>query len=302
MSTPPIPYAPEEAPLFATIRRRPELLLRELLWRWSCAGLILALAGYDGWRIWSRSLPRLRTTGVFALSPDGVLEDPSGLLHKFSEVVRLFGPQIERACYGLAPLAIFCWVCAFAWGRSAVLARFDPELPRRPWLLAESEAFRIIGLLTLAVAWGTVIQALYHWLVEGASPHEFLFVVAALTATGVELAYSAHFRRAAIVASALALVERRSVWSVFRRAWGLHRTDEVQPLVHAVRRIRLLLSLAGVGLMFVPAPFGLGWPLIAWWVAWSLPPLAVADAWRLGAFLELLQVLRARGEPAKPRP
>ncbi len=295
MSTPPIPYAPKEAPLFAEIRRRPHLFLRELGWRWSTAALLLAIAGYDGRRIWSRSLPSLRATGVFALSPDGALENPTHLLDVFNGIVRLFGPQIERACYGLLPLAIFCWVCAFAWGRTAVLQRFDPTLPRRPWLLAESEAFRICGLLAFAVVWGVVVQALYHSLAEGASPHPFLFLLSALAVTGVELAYSAHFRRAAVLASALVLVERRSVWSVFRRAWGLHRADEVQPIRQAVIRIRFLLTLAGVGLVFVPAPFGLGWPLVAWWVAWSLPPLAVADAWRLGAYLELVRVLRERG-------
>ena len=294
MSTPPIPYAPREAQLFAEFRRRPGLLVRELAWRWSCVALLLAIAGYDGWRIWNHSLPGLRATGVFALSPDGALENPVHLLDVFSAIVRLFGPQIERACYGLAPLAIFCWICAFAWGRSVVLARFDPTLPRRPWLLAEGEAFRICGLLAFAVAWGAIIQALYHRLVEGASPHLFLFLIFALAITGVELAYSGHFRRAAILASALALVERRSLWSVFRRAWGLHRADEVQPLRNAVNRIRFLLTLAGVGLLFVPAPFGLGWPLVAWWVVWSLPPLAMADAWRLGAYLELLRVLRGR--------
>ncbi len=294
MTTPPIPYAPEEAPLFDEIRQRPGLLLRELAWRWGCAALLLAVAGYDAYRIWAASLPRLSATGVFALSPDGVLENPLHLLDICSAVCSLYLPQTERAFWGLAPLAIFCWALAFGFGRTAVLARFDPRLPRRPWLLAESEAVRLVGLLFLAVVWGALVQVFYRLLMHGG--HWFLLLICCAAVTVLELIYSGQFRRAMVIALALALMERRSLWSALPQAWGMHRHEVLQPLNRAVGRIRFLLLLMGLALAFVPAPFGLGWPLFVWWGAWSLPPLALADAWRLGAFFSLVQALRGLAE------
>ncbi len=296
MSSPSIPYAPEEAPLFDEFKRRPTLLLRELAWRWGCAGLLLALAGYDGWRIWSRSGAAVRDTGVFALSPQGVLEDPAHVLSIFSALLSLFLPQIERAFWGLAPLAIFCWSLAFAFGRTAVLARFDPRLPRRVWLLAESEAAKLAGLLALAAAWAALVQLCFRFLMRGGSPHWFLLLVCCGAATALELVYSGQFRRAMVIALALALVERRSLWRALPRAWGMHRHEILQPLKRAVNRIRFLLFLVGLVLAFVPAPFSFGWALLVWWGLWSLLPLAVADAWRLGAFFGLLQALRTLEE------
>jgi hypothetical protein len=291
MSTSPPRLDAETPTLLGILRQRPGLLIRELCWRWSYGGILLALAGYDGWRIWSRSLPAIRATGVLSLSESGVLANPLQALTGFSTALGIVWPQIERACWGLAPLAIFCWVFAFAWGRSWVLKRYDPRLPQRFWLQAGTELlFLSLSVLTILLS-GWLLQSLGA-VVKNETLGGLAIFVILLTAVGLALAYNNRFRRALVIARAIALLHLLPFGKAFGYAWKLDRGERVRVLKKAVGRVRWMVLALAVVLTFVPAPFGLGWPLLAWWTLLSLPTLAATDAWQLGATLAVLQTFR----------
>ena len=295
MSTFSLPLAPQKVLLFADLRQRPALLVRELLWRWLCGGVLLALAGYDGWRIWNASLPALQSTGLFRLSADSLLQDPSQLSTAFAAASSIVRPQIEHAALGLAPLAIFCWVGAYALGRASVLALYDRRLPRRPWLLAACEGTRVGALLAASALWSALIQLASTVALRGASPNLLLYAVLALAATGAVLLLWGRVARAVELAQALALVESLAFSDALWRAWRLDRAlaaQQVRPIRKAAGRARLLLLVAAFVLTLLPAPFGTGWPLVVWWVALSLALLAAADAVRLGVLFALLGMAR----------
>ncbi len=295
MSSSSLPLAPRKVSLFADLRQRPALLLRELAWRWLCGGVLLALAGYDGWRIWTASLPALEATGLFRLSGDSLLQDPLQLFTAFTAAVGMVRPQVEHAAVGLAPLAIFCWVAAFALGRASVLARYDARLPRRPWLLAACEGVRVGALLGASAVWSGLIQLASAVALRGGAPNPLLYAVLALGATAGVLLLWARVARAVELSQAVALVERLSFQNAFRRAWGFDRALAAQllrPIRKAAGWARLALLGAAFVLTLLPAPFAAGWPLFAWWGALSLVLLAAADAVRLGVLFALLSMVR----------
>lgn len=289
---------PPAVPLFTPLRERPGLLLLELAWRWLCGGFLLLLAGYEGWRIWAASVPQLRALGLLNLSPGSALEDPGQALSALSQSGAFLLPQVERATWGLAPLGIFVWVAAFALGRTAVLARFDPRLPRRPWLLAQAEGFRVVGLLGIGAAWSTLAASVLHRLATDAPAFPSLLLL--LCVTVAALLFTEPLRRTMQIAAILALVGNRSLLSTWRRAWSFHKTPAAQPIREAVKRVRRLALLLGLVLAFVPSPFPFGPWLLAWWLLLTLPSLAAADAWRLGATFAVLRTMEANAGQRRP--
>lgn len=293
MTNPPdlLTPASSDVSLFEAVRHRPGLLMLELAWRWLAGSFLWLMAGYEGWRIWTASLPRLHLIGLIDLSPVGLLEDPSQGLPMLADTVAVLQPQVERAAWGLAPLAIFLWVAAYALGRTAVMARFDASLPRRPWLLAEIEAARILTQLALAGLWGMLAEAVYHRFVHDQASGFLSCLLVAISVAA--LMFATPVRRTLQIATLLALVENRSLRSVLRRAWSFHRDPAVQPLRRAINRARLLFFVAGLVLTVVPAPVPFGPLLVAWWGLLTLPSLAAADAWRLSAIFAVLRALEA---------
>ncbi len=285
-------------PLFLEIQQRPGLLLREVAWRWTCGSLLLALAGFAAWRVWTAALPSLQATGLFLLTPDLLLADPAQLLSTLPAAFDVLRPPLAHAALGLTPLAVFLWVCAFAVGRARVLARFDPRLPRRPWLLAQFEAVRLGGLLLAAAVWAGLAQAAYSLSFRGEDAHILLYLALLGFITFGMGRLTGRFRRALFIGLALALVQSRPLGPSLRSAWRMDEHTRIVPLRKAVGRIRASMLAAAVVLAFVPAPFHFGWALAAWWLLFSLPPLVAADAWRLGAFFALLRAFQA--EKANP--
>ena len=301
MSTMPPRGQLEPVTLMSELRARPALLLRELCWRWSCGGVLLSLAGYAGWRIWVRCLPALHATGVFRLSKAGLLADPTQIVVAISSAFAVVWPPVIRACWGLAPLAIFCWVLAFAWGRTWVLGRYDARLPRRVWMHAGTEALWLAHsvLTILLTTW--LVESVAALLKNGSFAALALFAVL-LAATVPAIAYTGRFRRGIVIGRAIALRHLLPFSSAFRYGWRLDRGERVQVLKKSVRRARWMVLALALVLTFVPAPFGLGWPLLAWWTLLSLPTLVATDAWQLGAMLAVLQTFREPTEVFGDRP
>ena len=290
-----LPFASQKVSLLTDLRQRPALLLRELLWRWLCGGMLLALAGYDGWRIWTASQPALQATGLFRLSSDSLLEDPSQIATAFAAATGIVRPLVEHAAAGLAPLAIFCWVAAFGLGRTSVLASYDARLPRRPWLLAACEGVRVGALLAASAVWSALVQVASSVALKGASPNLLLYAVLMLGATVAVLLVWGRVARAVELSQAIALVESLAFREAFRRAWRPGSTlaaQQVRPIRKAAGRARLFLLVAAFVFTLLPAPFAAGWPLAVWWVVLSLVLLAAADAVRLGVLFALVGMVR----------
>ncbi len=286
-------------PLFAEIQRRPGLLAREVAWRWACGSLLLLLAGFAAWRVWVASLPALQAAGLLLLTPESLSADPAQLAAVLPASFDILQPPLEHTALGLAPLGIFLWVGAFAFGRSWVMAEFDPRLPRRRWLLGKVEALRILGLLGAAFAWVELIRAAHALAFGGGREMILLYLGLVLGITLGASWFTGRFRRAIFIAAALALVEqRRGLLPCMHRALSLDGQTRIVPLRKAVGRVRTYLLIASVMLAFIPAPFHFGWALAAWWLLFSLPPLAAADAWRLGAFFGLVRALEVRDPDA----
>ncbi|RRA47540.1 hypothetical protein D1Y84_03735 [Acidipila sp. EB88] len=283
--------------VLAPLRERPGLLFGELAWRWSCGGLLLLLAGYQGWRIVEAWLPWIRATGLLSLSGDSLLEDPSRLTTAFAAASAIVMPPIEHAAWGLGPLAVFCWVAAFAWGRSGVLRSYDVRLPRRPWLLAAAEGSRLAVMLAASAVWGELVQLSSAVALRGSAPNGLLYGVLVLAATVLVLAGWGRIARTIEAAMALGLVDSLGFLTAFRAAWQLRGSAisaEVGATRKAAGRLRLWLVGAAVVFTLLPAPFSTGWQLVAWWLLLSLVLLAGADAVRLGVLFALLGATRAR--------
>ncbi len=285
-------------PLFLEIQQRPGLLLREVAWRWTCGSLLLGLAGFTAWRVWTAALPALRATGLFLVTPDSLLADPTQLASTLPAAFDVLWRPLARAASGVAPLAVFLWVCGFALGRARVLAHFDPRLPRRPWLLAQFEAVRLAGLLLAAAGWAGLTEGAYALTFRGEDAHILLYLALLGLITFGMGRLTGRFRRVLFIGLALALVQSRPLGPALLRAWRMDGHTRIVPLRKAVGRIRASMLAAAVVLAFVPAPFHFGWALAAWWLLFSLPPLVAADAWRLGAFFALLRAFQA--EKANP--
>ena len=305
MSTRRAAYAEEHASLFAEHRARPLPLLLELAWSWSCGMLLLTLFAYDGWRIWSSSLAAIRANGALPFTTDALLgqmlANPALLVARISRDTAILWPQIERGALGIAPFAIFCWILAFAFGRAAVLTRFDARLPYRPWMLAAAETLRLFGALLIAGVWIVLFSRVVRIATEGVTTGGFVVDAVLFAAACLLTAFSSHFYRTVYIGMALALVEHCSLRNTLQRAWRMDKADEVLPLRRAVKRIRLILLGVALVLTFIPAPFGWGWALIGWWVVLAVPPLLITKAWRLGAFFALLRIFQIEPEfRAKP--
>ena len=284
--------------LLEELRARPALLLRELLWRWSCGGLLLLLAGYDGFRILHASMPALQATGIFSVTGDSLLQDPSELSTAFSASSGIVRPQLEQAALGIAPLAIFCWVLAFGFGRRAVLAAYDARLACGPWLLVTCELIRVGAMLAASAVWGWLVELASYVALRGEAPHILLYGLLVCGATAAVLMVWGRVARAVELCMALAMVRRLPFGDAFAAAWRFGSGAEaprLQPIRKAASRLRLYLLLAAGAFTFLPAPFSTGWPLGAWWAALSLLLLAGADAVRLGVLFALVQVVREAG-------
>ncbi len=281
--------------LLLDVLERPGLLIRELLWRWLCGALLSLIAGYDALRIWSASLPALHSAGLFSLSTETALDNPSHIVEVFAAAEAILRPQIERALLGLAPLGMFCWVAAFALGRAAVLARFDARLPHRPWLLVSCQVLQTAGDLTIVLVWSMVVKMAHSLLLREPSPSFGWYLLAVLLATAAAWIAWGRMANKMQVALALALLESQSAWGAFRRAWQLpdsRLAKRAARFRQSARKTQLYILMPAFVISLIPSPFHSHWVLAGWYGLLSLVPLAASDAVRLGVLFTLLREVR----------
>jgi hypothetical protein len=296
--------APARVSIWAELRERPSLLGLELLWRWLCGGSLLLVAGFDATRIWAAAQPALQATGLFQLSSDSLLDDPLKLLTIFTAVMNIVRPQVERAAWGLAPFALFCWLVAFALGRQALLARYDARLPHRPWLLAGTEGLRLAALLIASYAWSAAMDGASALSLHGAAPNVLLYALLVLAATVLLWWLWARVARALELCVVLALADGLLFSAAYQRAWTMPRAGlggRLRMIRRAQSRARLWLLVAALVLTLLPDPFAQFRARVGWGMALTLALLGAGGAVRLGVlFASLGAVREARAASALP--
>ncbi len=287
--------SPSRTALFEALRERPGLLAWELLWRWLCGALLLAMAALAGSRIWAQARPAVEATGVLSLSGDSLLEDPSRPFVAFSSALQVLRPQMEHAAAGLAPLGIFCWLVAFALGRTAVLARYDGRLPQRPSLLAACEGVRLLWLGAASLGWSVCLQGAAALALRGSEPNVLLYVCIALGSILLLALLWVKGARTLELLLMFALLKRLSFGEAFRRALQPLDSQLKAHLSRARRaagRMRFLLVLAAFALGLLPSPGSGAMAEWLWWGALSLVLLGAAGAVRLALLFTCLELVR----------
>ena len=290
--------------IISTCWARPRLLLLELVWRWLCGGFLLLLAGLAAQRIATATLPAIQSTGLFNASLESAIQDPTQISVALASTFAILSPFVQHAALGLAPLALFAWVTAFALGRTAVLHRYDPSLPRRPWLLAVCEALRLLVLLGASAFWYVALQWAAHYAlgptteVQGisgpqAEPNLVLYCVLVICITIGLFALWSLLSWALVAAPLVALLERTSF------AQGFVRSLRVGPARGRFVEVNLSMSVIKLGLVVLamvlsatPLPFESvmqGWPLNAWWIFVTLLYLAASDFFKLARLFVFLE-------------
>ena len=310
----PLPDRPQSFfEVIALCWRRPRLLLIELTWRWLSGGFLLILAGLAAQRIAAVTGPAIQSTGLFNATLESAVQDPTQLSVALASTIAILRPYVVHAALGLAPLAFFVWVAAFAVGRTALLRRYDQSLPTRPWLLAACEALRLLVLLAASWFWYAALQWSARYAlgpttdvpsVSGAQtePNLVLYCALVICITMGLFALWSLLSWALVAAPLVALLDRSS----FSR--GFARSLRVRPVRGKLVEVNLAMSVIKLGLVVLatvlsatPLPFESimqGWPLDAWWVFVTLLYLAASDFFKIARLLAFVEFWRERSLPA----
>jgi hypothetical protein len=266
-----------------------------MAWRWGYGVPALLLAAYECWRIYRQARPALLAAGLRQFSFTHVYQSAFIL----AGMMQVLQPAVSAVATWLLPLLGAGWVLAFGFGRMAVLHRYAPELPRKPWGLAAMQALRLGALaVTLSLWWRSIQWAAFSTSHGGQAPNlaayfswVFLFSVAF---AGLWTVWGWIF----YASSLLLLLEGRGfaaslLQSLRPRPWSARLAQANL----GISLIRLMLALLSIALSGLPVPLGLAGPgLYLWWAVVTLLYL-VASAFlgvvRQGVFLELWKLAPA---------
>ena len=300
--------------IIAYCRARPRLLLVELTWRWLCGGFLLLLSGLAAQRIAAVTGPAIQSTGLFNQTLESAVQDPTQISVALASTLAILRPFVTHAALGLAPLALFAWVTAFALGRSALLKRYDRALPSRPWLLAVSEALRLGCLIAVSAFWYAALQWAARYALGPATetpetpgavqtePNLVLYCALVICITMGLFALWSLLSWALVAGPLVALLERTS----FSR--GFMRSLRMGPVRGKLVEVNLAMSIIKVGLVVLamvlsatPLPFESimqGWPLNAWWLFVTLLYFAASDFFKIARLFAFVEFWRGRSAPS----
>lgn len=275
--------------------RRPSLLGLELLWRWAFGIPLLAVLGWEGWRIYSATAAQLAATGATNAS----IADPMAAAESLSNVYGILAPLVIHLMEWLVPVAVVMWAVASGVGRSAVLRRYDAALPRRWGTLIALQLLRVIFYGGSIWFWFTAMQWSARVMLWGGSENVvgYLALVICLS-LGIFAAW-ALVSWVSLIAPVLALVERRGVGSSLWRSFRLGPlTGKLIEINLIMGIIKLALSVLAMVWSAIPLPFEAhveGASLYAWWAVGTILYCVVSDFFqvaRLAAFIELLRTFQ----------
>lgn len=281
--------------------QRPSLLGLELLWRWSFGIPLAVFLGWEGWHIYSAVAPQLAATGV----ADASLVYPMQSAASLANVYGILAPPVMRLLAWLIPVALVAWAIASGIGRSAVLRRYDPKLPRRWGALILLQLLRVAFYGGSLWFWFAAMQWSARVTLWGGQENVpgYLALVICIS-LGIFTVW-ALVSWVSLIAPLLVLLEKRGIAS------SLVRSFRLGPLTGKLIEINLIMGIIKLALTVLamvwsamPLPFEAqvqGNSLYAWWALGTILYCVASDFFhvaRLAAFIELWRVF----QPATARP
>ena len=232
------------------VKKRPKLLLLEVLWRW----VIGIPALVYGWHLVTHVMATTpwRETGIAELSINKLLTDPMAGSNVIAHALLVVWPALKPALTLAVPIFLVCWVIVASMGRSLVLRTMDQAAMHvRPLTLIVLNLLRALAMVATAWLWWSVLSyvakdTILEPSMAGGEPQVMVYVGAAIVLTiGVFMVW-AIFGWVFGIAPLLAMLRNLSAWQSLRAAMRLGklrgRLIEIN-LVMGVVKIALLVLL-----------------------------------------------------------
>jgi hypothetical protein len=274
--------------------KQPNLLGRELLWRWAFGLPVAAILYYQGTRI----------AAQVALNPSTIsLNDPVEAGQQLAVAAAAIKPEVVRVLWWLGPLLAVAWAIASGLGRSAVLRRINPRIRPAPFTLIGLQLLRMVALVAVCTGWYGALSWAADTTLNSASPN-----LVAWSAWVICLSLGIFVLWALLswifsIAPLLAMLEGTGVFSSLLRSLHLGELRSKLVEVNLVLGIvRLALIVLAMVFSAIPLPFTAdmtGTPLYLWWAFVTLLYLLASDFFqlaRLAAFVEFWRLYH----PEKP--
>ena len=264
--------------------KRPGLLGRELLWRWTFGIPAAALVCYQGVHIASAASPDL--SGVS-------LSDPMQAGQQIAQAAAAIKPQVERVAFWLGPLLAIAWAIASGLGRTAVLKHLDRALHAAPFTLILLQLLRMAALIGVWLGWYRAIQWAANVTLSSATPN-----LVGWSAWVICLSLGIFVLWALLswifsIAPLLAMLEGKgavgSLLSSLRQGALTGKLVEVNLVLGIVRLALIVLAMV---FSAIPLPFETnmsGTALYLWWAMVTILYLVAVDFFqvaRLAAFVQ----------------
>jgi hypothetical protein len=277
---------------------RPDILARELVWRWLFGIPLLALLYYAGVRLVAVLLAA--HTGITDFS----LADPMAAAEVIAASSAAITPELLRIASWAAPLLAIGWAVASGVGRSFVLRTLAPRARFAPVKLTLLQLVRILALGGSVVGWFAAVRWAAHRTLAVAEPNLVAYCAWVICLSLGIFTLWALLSWVFSVAPLLALLEGRGVLG------SLAASLRLGPLRGKLVEINLVLGIVKLALIVlamvfsaIPLPFEAemtGKPLYLWWVAVTILYLVASDFFQvaqLAAFIEFWSVYRSPAVP-----
>jgi hypothetical protein len=278
--------------------KRPNLLGRELLWRWGFGIPAAAFLYQQGRTI----------AAAVALSPESLsnfsLSDPMGTGQQLTAAAAALAPLLLRTALWLGPLLMVVWAIVSGLGRSAVLQRLDPTLRPAPVTLILLQLLRISALVAVCVGWYRAIGWAAEATLTSTAPNLVAWSAWVICLTLGIFVLWALLSWVFSIAPLLAMLEGTGVLR------SLARSLRLGPLTSKLVEVNLVLGIVRLALIVlamvfsaIPLPFEenmTGIALYAWWALVTLLYLVACDFFqiaRLAAFVQFWRLYHP-GNPA----
>jgi hypothetical protein len=267
--------------------KRPGLLGRELLWRWSFGIPAAAILYYQAARIAARV-----SLGLSGLS----LSDPDQAGQQLTAAAAALEPQVARTLLWLGPLLAVAWAIASGLGRSAVLRRLDPALRPARLTLIWLQLLRIAALAAICLGWYSAIRWAAETTLTNDPPDLVGYSAWVICLTLGIFVLWALLSWIFSIAPVLAILENLGVGRSLARSFHLGAiTAKLVEINLVLGIVRLALIVLAMVFSAIPLPFTAdmtGTPLYLWWGAVTLAYLVASDFFqvaRLAAFVQFWQ-------------
>lgn len=278
--------------------RRPSLLGLEVLWRWAFGIPYAALLAWQAWRIYTANAAQLAGINFNALS----IADPMNSAAALASVYAILAPPVLHALFWIVPLGLVGWAVASGIGRSAVLRRYDPSLPRRWGALTLLQLLRVAFLAASIIFWFAAIRWSASITLWSASQNIIgYFALVICISLGVFTIW-ALVSWVFSIAPLLLLLERRGIAS------SLAHSFRLGPLTAKLIEINFIMGILKLALMMLamvwsatPLPFETvvqGSSLYAWWAVGTILYCIASDFFqvaRLAAYIEFWRTFHPQG-------